>query len=471
MAQPFNYTIQAPSAFESLVSGLRLGTSLEEMRLQQEQRAAQVAQAQQKAMQEQQQQMRLQEIHGKVNAGNATRGDWIELGDLSRSEATRKGVWETIGRMDEDKVNARVGIAQQFGFGLLKNADLTKKLMDDYLEANQNDPEIKRIRELADMDAQFAGNALLASLPRMGKQGMDAYGKIVDRLFPELKKPEATPEILRAIDALGLPRNLDSIRKYSEATQRPETMPALQKAQAYRQTLQQRGMQNTPEYAENEQYIRNLLVDPTAQTQAQIEANRIAQARLDQSERLNDPLYVENLAAARARGSATGEAASAKEAQRSAAVTTLASIGYDPETGEDDISRLIARSTSGGLQAGAAGIARFFGGTTEGMTAINELQAAANKITTDILGGRLGAGVSNTDVLFILNALGDIGNPEKTAAERYAGWTRAKNRMVQVGMLPKPRPRGAAQQQTQTPQPAPAGGSPQKPTESNWSGG
>jgi hypothetical protein len=201
MAQPFNYTIQAPSAFESLVSGLRLGTSLEEMRFQQEQRAAQVAQAQQKAMQEQQQQRRLQEIHGKVNAGNATRGDWIELGDLSRSEATRKGVWETIGRMDEDKVNARVGIAQQFGFGLLKNADLTKKLMDDYLEANQNDPEIKRIRELADMDAQFAGNALLASLPGMGKQGMDAYGKIVDRLFPEAEKPAET---FRTLDAAAV---------------------------------------------------------------------------------------------------------------------------------------------------------------------------------------------------------------------------------------------------------------------------
>jgi hypothetical protein len=245
-------------------------------------------------------------------------------------------------------------------------------------------------------------------------------------------------------------------------------MPALQKAQAYRQTLQQRGMQNTPEYAENEQYISNLLVDPTAQTQAQIEANRIAQARLDQSERLNDPLYVENLAAARARGTATGEAAAAKEAQRSAAIATLASIGYNPETGEDDISRLIARSTSGGLQAGAAGIARFLGGTTEGMTAINELQAAANSITTDILGGRLGAGISNTDREFILAALGDVGNEQKTAGERYAGWTRAKNRMVQVGMLPKPQPRGAAQQQTQTPRPAPAGGAPQQPTVSNW---
>jgi hypothetical protein len=72
------------------------------------------------------------------------------------------------------------------------------------------------------------------------------------------------------------------------------------------------------------------------------------------------------------------------------------------------------------------------------MAAINELQAAANSITTDILGGRLGAGISNTDREFILAALGDVGNEQKTAGERYAGWTRAKNRMVRVGMLPKP---------------------------------
>jgi hypothetical protein len=468
MAQPFNYTIQAPSAFESLVSGLRLGTSLEEMRLQQEQRAAQVAQAQQKAMQEQQQQIRLQEIYGKLNAGTATIADRIELGDISGSEATRKGIWETIGRMDENALNARIGTTQQFAFALNKNPELAKSMMDDYLRANPADQTMKRIRQMADMDPKFASEALMMALPGMGQPGLNAYKETVDRLFPEAKKPEATPEILRAIDLLGLPRNLDSIRKYSEAIQRPETMPALQKAQAYRQTLQQRGMQNTPEYAENEQYISNLLVDPTAQTQAQIEANRIAQARLDQSERLNDPLYVENLAAARARGTATGEAAAAKEAQRSAAIATLASIGYNPETGEDDISRLIARSTSGGLQAGAAGIARFWGATTEGMTAINELQAAANSITTDILGGRLGAGISNTDREFILAALGDVGNEQKTAGERYAGWTRAKNRMVRVGMLPKPQPRGAAQQQTQTPQPAPAGGAPRQPTVSNW---
>jgi len=468
MAQPFNYTIQAPSAFESLISGLRLGTSLEEMRLQQEQRAAQMEQARQKAMQERQQQMRMQEIRGKLNAGTATIADRIELGDLSGSEATRKGIWEAIGRMDESALNARIGTTQQFAFALNKNPELAKSMMDDYLRANPADETMKRIRQMADMDPKFASEALMMALPGMGQSGLNAYKETIGRLFPAAEKPEATPEILRAIDALGLPRNLDSIRKYSEATQRPEALTALQKAQAYRQTLQQQGRQNSPEYAENEQYIKNQLVDPTALTQAQIEANRIAQARLEQADRFNDPLYQENLAAAKARGTASGEAVAGKEAQRNAAIATLAGIGYNPETGEDDISRLIARSTSGGLQAGAADIARFFGATTEGMAAINKLQAAANRITTDILGGRLGAGVSNTDVLFILNTLGDIGNPKKTAAERIAGWTSAKNRMVQVGMLPKPQPRGAAQQQTQTPQPAPTGGAPRKPTVSNW---
>jgi hypothetical protein len=86
-------------------------------------------------------------------------------------------------------------------------------MMDDYLEANQNDPEIKRIRELADMDAQFAGNALLASLPGMGKQGMDAYGKIVDRLFPTAeqaaKTRQATAEaIIKEVEAKFAPETV-----------------------------------------------------------------------------------------------------------------------------------------------------------------------------------------------------------------------------------------------------------------------
>jgi hypothetical protein len=213
MAQPFNYTIQAPSAFESLVSGLKLGTSLEEMQAQNALRQQQAMKIQSDLEQRRKNQTRLQEIYGKVNTGNASRADWIELGNVSGSEAAQKGVWETIGKMDENTVNARIGIAQQFAFGLLRNADLTKKLMDDYLEANQNDPEIKRIRELANTDAEFAGNALLASLPGMGKQGMDAYGKIVDRLFPTAeqaaKTRQATAEaIIKEVEAKFAPETV-----------------------------------------------------------------------------------------------------------------------------------------------------------------------------------------------------------------------------------------------------------------------
>jgi hypothetical protein len=469
MVQPIQYTVKAPSAFESLVSGLRLGTSLQQIQLQREQQMAAMQQAQQQAEAERQRQMSLQEFYRKArNNEPLTTTDWLQYGETSGTKEYRELASRQIQNMSEAEQSARAGTMGQMISAFWTNPDIGLQIARDYKAANQNDQGFDPILKMAETRPKEAAIALYGMMSGLGGKFGDVSKNLADTLGMKAEKPEATPEILRAIDALGLPRNLDSIRRYSEATQRPETMPALQKAQAYRQTLQQRGMQNTSEYAENEQYIRNLLVDPTAQTQAQIEANRIAQARLDQSERLNDPLYVENLAAARARGTATGEAAAAKEAQRSAAVTTLASIGYNPETGEDDISRLIARSTSGGLQAGAAGIARFLGGTTEGMAAINELQAAANSITTDILGGRLGAGISNTDREFILAALGDVGNEQKTAGERYAGWTRAKNRMVQVGMLPKPRPRGAAQQQTQTPRPAPAGGAPQQPTVSNW---
>jgi hypothetical protein len=94
-------------------------------------------------MQEQQQQTRLQEIYGKLNAGTATIADRIELGDISGSEATRKGIWETIGRMDENALNARIGTTQQFAFALNKNPELAKSMMDDYLRANPADQTMK----------------------------------------------------------------------------------------------------------------------------------------------------------------------------------------------------------------------------------------------------------------------------------------------------------------------------------------
>lgn len=121
-----------------------------------------------------------------------------------------------------------------------------------------------------------------------------------------------------------------------------------------------------------------------------------------------------------------------------AAVKALKTAGYDPETGADNISKLIAKSTSGGLQAATAATLGFFGATTTGKKAIGELAGTANQITLDMVNGKLGAGISNTDREFIVSALGDVSNPMKTADERLAGWTAAKNRMIQSGLVPPP---------------------------------
>jgi hypothetical protein len=129
---------------------------------------------------------------------------------------------------------------------------------------------------------------------------------------------------------------------------------------------------------------------------------------------------------------------------QSAAVKALQSAGYNVETGEDNISKLIEKSTSGGLQAGTAAALAFFGKSTEGRKAIAALEGTANQIATDLAGGKLGAGISNTDREFIVGALGDVSNPMKTAEERLSGWTAAKNRMMLTGLIPPPKTAGAA---------------------------
>jgi hypothetical protein len=63
MVQPYNYAIQAPSAFESLVSGLKIGTSLQEMEAQRQLKAAQTLQIQQKMAEEQRRRERMAELN------------------------------------------------------------------------------------------------------------------------------------------------------------------------------------------------------------------------------------------------------------------------------------------------------------------------------------------------------------------------------------------------------------------------
>jgi hypothetical protein len=131
----------------------------------------------------------------------------------------------------------------------------------------------------------------------------------------------------------------------------------------------------------------------------------------------------------------------AADADRKKTEGFLAAAGYNPDTGSDKIEALIKKSTSGGLEKSGAAIAAFFGASTEGRVAINTLASASNTIAMEMMGGKLGAGVSNADREFIVGQLGDVANPDKPIPERLAAWKFAKERMISVGLL---KPTGSA---------------------------
>ena len=126
--------------------------------------------------------------------------------------------------------------------------------------------------------------------------------------------------------------------------------------------------------------------------------------------------------------------------EQESAAKALKSAGYDPATGSDRIEELIKKSTSGIAGAGVDAIASFFGKTTEGRKAIGALGARANQIALDLAGGKLGAGISNTDRDFLVTSLGDVANPMKSAGERLAAWKEAKSRMLTSGLVQPPKP-------------------------------
>lgn len=75
----------------------------------------------------------------------------------------------------------------------------------------------------------------------------------------------------------------------------------------------------------------------------------------------------------------------------------LKTAGYNPETGEDKVSELIQKSTSGRGEALGAALVGAAGGATSGMKAIGQLDTISKTMTLDLLNNKLGAGISNAD--------------------------------------------------------------------------
>jgi hypothetical protein len=117
----------------------------------------------------------------------------------------------------------------------------------------------------------------------------------------------------------------------------------------------------------------------------------------------------------------------------------LATAGYDPETGKDDISDLIKKSTGSYLGKGVDISQRLYGGSNEGSKALQTLTQKANAITFGLLNGKLGAGISKSDAELVASLVGQLGDGTLPTEDRLAAWKSAKENMVRLGLIDAPK--------------------------------
>ena len=189
MVQPIQYTVQAPSAFESLVSGLRLGTSLQDIQLRREQQMAAMQQAQEKAEAERQRQARLQMLRGKSFA-EWTPDDVLSASDLLPKESLTflKGQMD---QMSTEERRARALTLGQLGsVALMGDAERTAAAFDERIEAETNPREKEALRaqkQIALTRPEDLAKMYVTMLPAMGDEGK----QVADNL---LKVRQLTPE-------------------------------------------------------------------------------------------------------------------------------------------------------------------------------------------------------------------------------------------------------------------------------------
>ena len=135
---------------------------------------------------------------------------------------------------------------------------------------------------------------------------------------------------------------------------------------------------------------------------------------------------IANLRAKSPEGKLTGSLA---ESQKGAK-TALFAAGYDPATGEDNVTGYIKGATGSGLGAAVDTAAGFFGKTTKGAANTGKLEAIAKQITIDRLNGKLGGGISNADIVVLDKALGDIANASTPTTRKLEAWNEAKRILV-----------------------------------------
>ena len=156
-------------------------------------------------------------------------------------------------------------------------------------------------------------------------------------------------------------------------------------------------------------------------------------------ESTQSPAFKAKVRTAEKRGELTAQAESDQAARARGAANVLTSLGYNlgNPSADDKVTSLIKKSTGGLLEAGASQIPRVIGQTTPGRLAIAELKTIANNTAMDLLGGKIGAGISNADRDFIIAGLGEIGDPGIPVEERVAAWRQVTARLARIANADK----------------------------------
>jgi hypothetical protein len=372
MVQPYNYTIQAPSAFEQLASGLKLGASMQEMqaaaeqrRMQMDQIRAQQMQAQAQARQQAQQQERMNQLLNMMRSGGASKNDIIELAGLSSGQAQQRGLWSMVENMDQNMVRSTIGRTLQITRALENESPVAMQMLDEAIEADPQNTALKRLKQIAEVDQKEAAVHARLSLNAMGPEGQKAFEGY----------QSAMPESAKTQDTAPKPERVSLGDRVAIIDQNP----------------------NSPTF---NQELRSLPMGAGPMTQAQINANQIAEARLDldrarvendrvgvqQAERRlrvleeearqrSDPAFRSQIAAAEAAGSAAGR----QQVERASTLGEINVVVSELERALDK-GGLIDRATGSGVGALRDVAAGFVGRATPGAIAIGQLQPIADLV-------------------------------------------------------------------------------------------
>lgn len=479
--EPINYLQNVADPFAQALSGLKFGQAV----------AAQ-QQEQELIKQKQLQQQQYQQALARLQLPTATAADFENVMMISgkdQAETLKNVLSARTTRQNQADIGRIAPIAFAIKTG---NTDEAISLMNEARDAAANSGDAQdaqyfsKMSELAKTQPENVGN-LFATKMTLIPGGKDALDNLL-KLTQERRTESSAIPALQTAKAGA--RKAEAEAVVAEGTQQAkidEAIATARKAQIEIKTLEaQRNAELSKAQSDadiakiNAKYAEQIAkADLTAKNAQAFASGAAAQAskasaKLTEQQTLklkNEiargplPQYSEKLGGfvvaptkENPNGGFLPLNAAADVKQQKSAVNALKSAGYDPETGEDRISRLISQSTSGSVQAYTTALLNSIAISTSGSKAIKELESTANSISLDLLDGKIGAGISNADRDFIVGTLGDVANPKTPAGDRLAAWNAARNRMIVSGMLPPPqkvKPEGSFGEPT-TPNPAKA---------------